>query len=178
MSETVVEHEHQWVKTGLVFMTVPEQAERYCTICGERRFEQEKVPERGETTELLCDIDGGSMVKKILTEDKVHLECITCDQTWIFQRYGDKIESSCTTLKHLWPSGMKEESKMYREEFLPEWLKEKEFYANSRYAVGFWSVEERDSFIGNCQSELEKWHDEHPLPHYWWQFWKQKTNNK
>ena len=120
-------------------------------------------------TKLNCDICGSPMTME-KNNGQVSFSCEnpSCEQSWVFS----KDYSSCTILKHLWPSRMKEGSKMYREEYLPEWLKAREFYANAMFIAGFWDSVKRDEKIQKCRGNLDKWHEEHPPKRRpWWQFW-------
>jgi hypothetical protein len=167
------ECKHEWHNTGLAFCTIPQSKMQICSLCGEERLHQEELAS-GTQSNLKCDICQNSMTKTIGDEGVIfRCENSECHQTWIFSKDGDdEIRASCTVMKHLWPSGMKENSKMFREEYLPEWLRGKEFYANALVEAELWSTAKRDEFISDCQAELSKWHDKHPLPEKpWWKFW-------
>jgi len=105
--------------------------------------------------------------------DVVTFDCTSnnCKQNWRFMALADgDIDINCVVLKHLWPSGMKENSKMYREQFLPAWLEKQEFRANALHIGGFINDGEKDERLQQAQDALDKWHEEHPEKP-WWKFW-------
>jgi len=171
--------EHVWENTRLVFCTIPGTRIQTCTKCGKQRVHQDEIKGQKQSTDLECDICGHPMT---MQKDEDGIVCghlpptvvfscgsHTCKQNWLFS----KDHSSCTVLRHLWPSRMEEGSKMYREEFLPDWIKGKEFWANAMFTAGFWDSVKRDEFIQGCRNSLDKWHKDHPLKKRpWWQFWK------
>jgi len=108
----------------------------------------------------------------------VYFKCTQCEQSWILYKWYESgkddpvIKTSCTILKSLWPSGMKEGSKMFREQYLSEWLKHKEFYAQAVFVAGFWNESQRDNYIKESHDAIDKWHLEHPMTiRPWWKFW-------
>ena len=135
-----------------------------------------------EMTNLICNIDNQPMTKKVVG-DSVQFNCSSCGQNWTFAEWGVErdgeihfeIHSSCTILDVLWPSGMKEDSKMYKEEFLPHWLAKNKFRANAHYESGFITAEVRDERIALAEETLAKWHEDHPPKEYpLWMFWKKE----
>jgi hypothetical protein len=172
----ILKCEHEYRDIGLVLCTVPETKIQACIHCGKQRAKQDELKE-GQTTSLPCDICQSPM--SITEQDgKTYFKCTSssCGQIWIFMKDGEgNISSFCTILKALWPSGMKEDSKMFREEYLPSWLESKEFYAEAVTLAGFWTQEEKHKFLFDVLAEFTKWHKEHPLPappaKPWWKFW-------
>ena len=163
--------EHVWEDTGLVLCTMPETKIQACTKCPKQRGVQKEIGGAKQSTDLGCDICGHPMTMR-KDEEKVYFSCDSpsCNQIWLFS----KDDSSCTVLKHLWPSRMEEGSKMYREGFLPDWIEGKEFWANAMFTADFWDAKERDEFIQGCRDAFDKWHRDHPLKKRpWWKFWKE-----
>ena len=109
--------------------------------------------------DLACDIDGGPMLMRKLEEGAV-FDCQQCDQQWIFTR--DR--TSCTILKTLWPSGMTEDSPMYRDEYLPAVRAEQRFKARARVLAELWSEEEATDYSAKVEAEIAQWYADHPLP--------------
>ena len=111
-----------------------------------------------------CDICNGTMNIQSKSEQQVRFACTSCRQTWGIDSNGS---AGCTILKMLWPSSMDENSKMYREQFLPAWLNERRHYAAMMSAAEFWNETKADTFIQECQSVYNKWFTEHPKPKPW-----------
>ena len=119
--------------------------------------------------EAYCDICESPMVMKGEKGVSVYFSCTKCEQSWSVDLNG----SGCTIMKYLWPSGMKEDSKMYREQFLPEWLKEKQHWAIMMFVAGFWDQPKKEKFMQECQELYDKWFVDHPLARRkWCQFWQ------
>ena len=115
----------------------------YCDIC-ERPMEM--FGEVGKQVTFTCD----------------------CGQVWSIDSTG----LNCTILKTLWPSSMKRNSKMYRDEFLPAWLKSKTHIAKMMIAGGFWSEEYGNSLIKECREQYDKYFLDNPEKLSWWKFWR------
>lgn len=79
----------------------------------------------------------------------------------------------CVIMRSLWPSAMKENSLMYRNDFMPEWLFKKRFYAKGRFLSGFFTMDKALDFIKQCEETYENWFINHPLQKpKWWEIWK------
>lgn len=113
-----------------------------------------------------CDICESDVVVKGKKGEQVSLHCTSCEQIWVISNN----EATCIILKCLWPSNMREDSKMYREEYLPSWLKKKQHYAVMMFVSGFWSETEKNDFLRGCDESYEQWFEDHQMP--WWKFWK------
>jgi hypothetical protein len=163
--------EHEWQNTGLTFCTIPESPMQVCIKCGEQRLHQEEI-EKQELTDLGCDICQKPMyISKSSTNVIFKCSNPECHQTW---QFGEN-SSGCTVMKHLWPSKMEEGGKMFREQYLPEWLKEKEFHAEAKFIGSIWDESKKEEYLREVHAELDKWHAEHPIvvqDRHWWQFWK------
>lgn len=171
---------HDFQNTGLVFCTIPESPMQVCTKCGEQRLHQQDLGEEEKTeVELKCDICQNSMTM-VKQNSSAIFKCAdpNCDQTWQFTKDGDReISSSCTILGALWPSGMKEDSKMFREEYIPHLHKGWKFSATAKLLAGFITEEERETKFQEFEEVVQKWFDEHPIKEApikttpKWKFW-------
>lgn len=154
---------HEWQNIGLAFCTIPETEMQACIHCGEQRGHQEPLDDKTKV-ELQCDICQKPMTMA-KQNGKAIFECTgkECHQTWLFSKTSDgKIESSSTVLKHLWPSRMKEGDKMFREEFLPERLKEWNFSAMARHLAGFITEEEMLKDFAESEQTISDWFENNP----------------
>lgn len=115
-----------------------------------------------------CDICGHPMTMAGELGKHVTFKCIACDQEWSIYPGG----YNCTILKALWPSGMREDSKMFREEYLPSWLEKERHRAAMMSIAGFLNEIEKIEFLQKIQETYENWFAAHPLSRRpWWQFW-------
>ncbi len=157
--------QHKWENTGLFLGSIPKTLEQICILCGKRRFNQQEI-ERGELTDLGCDRCQKPMYM-LKSEGDVVFRCSACEQCWQFT--GDRVSS---TLATLWPSGMEETSTMYRERYLPAWLKEREFIINARFIGGILSEAQKNESLRECRAVFDRWYIEHPIQkHLWWKIW-------
>ncbi len=116
-------------------------------------------------TEAQCDICESPMIMSGKKGVRVHFGCTSCEQSWGIDSNG----AGCTILKTLWPSGMKEDSKMYRESFLSEWLKQKKQRTIMFFVAGFLSEEKKDEELLKAQETHDNWFIDHPLKKPWYQ---------
>jgi hypothetical protein len=110
---------------------------------------------------LWCDICDAPMIMAGEKGRQVHSVCtnIQCKQSW------GRVEGlgiSCTILKHLWPSNLKEGDPGFREQYLPEWLKKIRHDAQLRFVGGFWDQAARDEQVRKSQEVYDNWFLNHP----------------
>lgn len=123
---------------------------------------------------VVCDICGSDMSVKGDKGVRIEFSCTgaDCEQSWIVDQDGQRC-----VVKHLWPSRMSEDSEMYRNKFLPSWMREKIQWATRMFVAGFWDQSKKESFIRQCRETYDKWFEDHPLAKViekrkWWQFWQ------
>jgi hypothetical protein len=62
---------------------------------------------------------------------------------------------------------MREDSKMYREQYLPAWIAKSKHYATMMRVAGFWNEEKFNQFISECQKLYDQWFIDHPPRKHW-----------
>lgn len=154
--------DHEWVGVGFVLCTIPESSPQTCRKCGESRLYQESLAD-GSLSKLQCNICG-SLMKMIKREHDTIFKCETIEkgkdcQIWTFSKDGNP---GCTILAHLWPSGMKEDSDMYRNQYIPERRKELEFYSLAEFIAGYKTQEEYRNEMNKIDEMFKKWYEDHP----------------
>lgn len=170
MKENVIKNEcvHEFEKTGLSFSAIPPLDHEVCIHCGEEKYQQDELP-KGEETKLLCDICDSPMTKTG-HEGSVIFKCTSCEQNWNFSKTPNGINSGCTILKHFWPSNMDENSKMYREQYIPARQKELKFRHDAIFYAGFTTKEEHKKHMKEIEDLFIEWYEQHPQKP-WWKFW-------
>ncbi len=102
-----------------------------------------------------CDICAAEMVQT----DQLFV-CKNCGQSWGYQEGRGW---SCTILKHLWPK-MDENSKMFREEYLPASAARLNHLDDLNLAAGVKSAEQVAESKAKTQQAIKDWYSLHPLP--------------
>jgi hypothetical protein len=95
----------------------------------------------------------------------VTFTCPACGQHWHIRGQDDVSYGPSATI---WPSKMKEGSRMYRKEYLPWWLKQRKREATMMYVAGFWSEAEAAECQQRAQEAFDRWYAEHPWPASEW----------
>lgn len=101
----------------------------------------------------------------------IAFKCSKCQQAWFVN--GGSV--SCIVLKALWPK-MDENSKMFREEYLPEWRRSNEYQAVLLFEAGAIGEGRKEEIFREVAAMWDKWHQEHPLPRPWWKFWESESS--
>ena len=98
-----------------------------------------------------------------------------CKQIWTVHNVPDGPATYCLVLKTLWPQGMKEDSTMFRDQYMPAWLEERRHRAAMFEIGGFWSPEKAEIWLCEVKAAYSRWFRDHPQRRswwHWWQFWK------
>lgn len=94
-----------------------------------------------------------------------------CQQIWAVNDApgGPGPACYCLIMKTIWPQGMKEDSAMFRDQYMPAWLEERQHRAAMFEVGGFWTHEQAEAWMCEVVANYEKWFRDHRR---WWQFWK------
>lgn len=118
---------------------------------------------------ILCDICQAPMTMTGQPGISVEFKCTKCPQWLGVNERG----ISCTILHTLWPSAMDENGPMFREQYLPDWLRKREYRAAIMFAAGFWNEAETAAEVAEARKTAADWFLAHPLKlkRPWWRFW-------
>ncbi|MDZ4249246.1 MAG: hypothetical protein U0990_04055 [Candidatus Nanopelagicales bacterium] len=67
---------------------------------------------------------------------------------------------------------MDKNSKMFREEYLPDWQLANKYRAMLLAEAGIWNEQQSNAYLTECQATLENWLLDNPLPRPWWKLWR------
>ncbi len=117
--------------------------------------------------QLPCNICGKPM-EMFKKENITRFKCKTNDcQTWTISEDGSY--DGCKILANLWPSNMDENSKYYRENYIPERRKEMEFYPLARLIAGYMTQDDYNLKMEEIDKMFDEWYKSHPVKKSWFE---------
>lgn len=116
-----------------------------------------------------CDICQAPMTMTGTPGVQVSFKCTKCEQCLgVDGEWG----VSYTILHTLWPAYMDPDGDMFRNQYLPDWLRRRERNAVIMRCAGFWNESEAADHLAVSRKSYDNWFKDHPIKRPWWTFWR------